>query len=194
MSMNPEARAVLDRLYADDARQREQGLTSAQRTRNLNAETGAFVNLLAQAVGARRILEIGSSNGVSAIWWAAALAETGGQLIGTELMPERAAAANDNLAAAGLAGFGQIVSGPAGATIKTLSPGFDIVFIDAEKDDYLGHFGAAFPLLRAGGLVIADNVISHDLTNYQKMLRSRPDVQTSTVPIGQGIEISLKLG
>jgi predicted O-methyltransferase YrrM len=194
MSMSPDAQAVLDRLYADDARQREAGLPSAQRTRNLNRETGEFVNLLAKAVGAKRILEIGSSNGVSALWWAAALAETGGQLIGAELMPERADQANANLAEAGLAGFGQVVPGPAGETIKTLTPGFDILFIDAEKDDYLGHFEAAFPLLRAGGLVIADNVISHDLSNYQKMLRSRSDVQTSTVPIGQGIEVSLKLG
>jgi predicted O-methyltransferase YrrM len=194
MSMNPEAKAVLDRLYADDARQREAGLPSAQRTRNLNRETGAFVNLLARAIGARRILEIGSSNGVSSIWWAAALAETGGQLIGTELTPERAAQGNANLAEAGLSAFGQIIPGPAGETLKTLAPGFDIVFIDAEKDDYASHFEAAFPLLRMGGLAIADNVISHDLSNYQKMLGLRSDVQTSTVPIGQGIEISLKLG
>lgn len=194
MSMSPEAKTVLGRLYADDSRQREAGLPSSQRTRNLNHATGAFVNLLAKATGAKRILEIGSSNGVSSIWWAAALAEAGGQLIGTELIPERAAQANANLAEAGLSTFGQIVPGSAGETIKTLAPGFDIVFIDAEKDDYLGHFEAAFPLLRVGGLVIADNVISHDLSNYQKMLRERSDVQTSTVPIGQGIEISLKLG
>ena len=194
MSISPDAKAVLNRLYADDARQRDAGLPSAKRTRNLNHATGEFVNLLAKAMGAKRILEIGSSNGVSAIWWTAALAETGGQLIGTELMPERAAQAHANLAEAGLSSFGQIVAGPAAETIKTLVPGFDIIFIDAEKDDYLSHFDASFPLLRAGGLVVADNVISHDLSNYQKMLRARPDVQTSTVPIGQGIEVSLKLG
>jgi caffeoyl-CoA O-methyltransferase len=193
MSMNPEAKIVLERLYADDARQREQGLPSSKRTRNLSAATGGFLNLLAKAVGAKRILEVGSSNGVSTIWWAAAMAETGGHVTGTELIPERTAEANTNLATAGLAAHADIVAGPAQETARGLQTSFDILFIDAEKDDYPAHFEATFPLLRVGGLMIADNVISHDLSNFQTMLRSRADIQTSTLPIGQGIEVSLKL-
>ena len=193
MSINPRAEAVIDRLYADDARQRAANLPSMLRTRNLNYEAGAFVNLLARAVNAKRILEIGSSNGVSTLWWAMAMVETEGKVTGTELMPERAAAANANLAEAGLTAFGHVLSGPAGESLRHLDPGFDILFIDAEKDDYPDHFRAAFPLLRVGGLLVADNVISHDLSKFQQMLRERTDTQASTVPIGQGLEVALKL-
>jgi predicted O-methyltransferase YrrM len=193
MSMNPDVARVLDRLYADDARQREQGLSSAQRTRNLAREAGAFVNLFAKAISARRVLEIGSSNGVSTLWWAEAMAATGGHVTGTELLPERAAEANANLAEAGLAAFGEVQAGPAQDTVARLSPGFDILFIDAEKDDYPAHFERTWPLLRAGGVMIADNVISHDLSAFQAMLRSRDDAQATTAPIGQGLELALKL-
>lgn len=193
MSMSPDVVRVLDRLYADDARQREQGLPSSQRTRNLAREAGAFVNLMAKAMHARRVLEIGSSNGVSTLWWADAMAATGGRVTGTELIPERASEANANLAEAGLANVGEVVAGPAQATVARLSPGFDILFIDAEKDDYPAHFERTWPLLRAGGVMIADNVISHDLSQFQAMLRMRADVQATTVPIGQGLELALKL-
>ncbi len=193
MSISPKAKAVLDRLYADDARQRVENLPTPQRTRNLNFATGEFVSLLAKAVNAKRILEIGSSNGVSTLWWGIAMVATGGKVTGTELIPERAAEANANLAAAGLDAFAHVLAGPAAENVSRLDPGFDILFIDAEKDDYPAHFAATFPLLRAGGLLIADNVISHDLSSFQQMLRDRSDIQTSTLPIGQGIEIGLKL-
>jgi predicted O-methyltransferase YrrM len=193
MLINPKAKAVLDRLYADDARQRAENMPTTQRTRNLNYATGEFVNLLARALNAKRILEIGSSNGVSTLWWGLAMVETGGKVTGTELIPERAAEANANLAEAGLAQFAHVLAGPAGESVSRLDPGFDLLFIDAEKDDYPAHFAATFPLLRAGGVLIADNVISHDLSVFQQMLRNRRDIQTSTVPIGQGIEIALKL-
>jgi predicted O-methyltransferase YrrM len=193
MLISPEAKAVLDRLYADDARQRAEHLPTPQRTRNLNYATGEFVNLLAKALNAKRILEIGSSNGVSTLWWGLAMVEAGGKVTGTELIPARAAEANANLKAAKLDAFAHVLAGPAGESVKRLDPGFDILFIDAEKEDYPAHFAAAFPLLRAGGVLIADNMISHDLSDFQQMLRSRSDIQTSTVPIGQGIEIALKL-
>ncbi len=193
MSINPKAKTVLDRLYAGDARQREANLPAPQRTRNLSYATGEFVTLLARAVNAKRILEIGSSNGVSTLWWAMAMVETGGKVTGTELIADRAAEANRNLVEAGLEQFAHVLAGPAAASVDHLDPGFDILFIDAEKDDYPAHFALAFPLLRAGGLLIADNVISHDLSAFQQLLRERSDIQTTTVPIGQGIEMSLKL-
>jgi len=193
MLISPKANVVLDRLYADDARQRAENLPPPQRTRNLNYATGEFLSLLAHALNAKRILEIGSSNGVSTLWWGLAMVETSGKVTGTELIPERAAEANANLAEAGLAQFAHVLAGPAGETVSRLDPGFDLLFIDAEKDDYPSHFAATFPLLRVGGVLIADNVISHDLSAFQQMLRERPDIQTATVPIGQGIEMALKL-
>lgn len=185
---------VLDRLYADDARQRAAGLPSSQRTRNLERETGRWLRLLVLATSARAILEVGSSNGVSTLWLASAAAETGGHVTGTELLPERAAEANANLAEAGLGRVATVRAGDAAATVAGLPGPFDLVFIDAEKDDYIAHFGRVVGKVRPGGLVLADNVISHDLSAYQAMLRARPDVETVTVPIGRGVEMTVVRG
>jgi predicted O-methyltransferase YrrM len=182
---------LLERLYADDAAQRAAGLPSSRRTRNVERETGEWLRLLALATSARAIVEIGSSNGVSTLWLASAAKETGGMVTGTELLPERAAAANANLAAAGLSEAGRVIAGDARTTLATLRGPFDLVFIDAEKDDYIGHFDAIIGKMRPRGLVLADNVISHDLSAYQTMLRTRADIETVTVPIGRGVEFSV---
>ena len=192
--MDSRAAAVLDELYADDAAQRAANLPSAQRTRNIDLETGRWLNLLVRATGARAMLEIGSSNGVSTIWLAAAARANDGRVTGTEILPERAASANRNLAAAGFEGVAAVIAGPARATAATLSGPFDLVFIDAEKDDYIAHFQAVIDRVAAGGLILADNVVSHDLSAYQAMLRGRDDVETVTIPIGRGIEFTLKTG
>jgi len=184
--------AVLERLYAEDAAQRAAGLPSSQRTRNVERETGRWLALLVRATNARELLEIGSSNGVSTIWLAAAARQNGGRVTGTEILPERAAEANRNLADAGLDAVAQVVAGEARATVASLPGPFDLVFIDAEKDDYVHHLETVVGQVRPGGLILADNVISHDLSAYQAMLRSRRDVKTVTVPIDRGVEFTVK--
>jgi predicted O-methyltransferase YrrM len=193
MAIDERASAVLDRLYADDERQRQQGLPTEQRTRNLTPASGQFLKILARAMGATRALEIGSSNGVSTIWLAMAMRETGGTVIGTEVIPERAAQANDNLAAAGLSQYATVLSGDAANVIDTVTGPIDLVFLDAEKEDYSAHFERVFPLLRIGGTVIADNVISHDCTEYQEMVRSRSDCETLTIPLDRGLELTVRV-
>jgi predicted O-methyltransferase YrrM len=184
--------AVLERLYAEDAAQRAAGLPSSQRTRNVERETGRWLALLVRATNARELLEIGSSNGVSTIWLAAAARQNGGRVTGTEILPERAAEANCNLAEAGLDAVAKVVAGDARATVASLSGPFDLVFIDAEKEDYVAHFEAVVGHLRPGGLILADNVTSHDLSVYQAMLRERSDVETVTIPIDRGVEFTLQ--
>ena len=184
--------AVLDRLYADDTAQREANLPASQRTRNVDRETGRWLGLVVRATKARELLEIGSSNGVSTIWLAAAARQNSGRVTGTELLPERAAEANRNLAEAGLDAVARVVAGDARATVAGLPGPFDLVFIDAEKDDYVDHVEAIFDRVRPAGLILADNVISHDLSGYQAVLRGRSDVETVTIPIGRGVEFSLK--
>jgi predicted O-methyltransferase YrrM len=184
--------AVLERLYAEDATQRAANLPSPQRTRNVDRETGRWLALLVRATKARELLEIGSSNGVSTIWLAEAARQNGGRVTGTEILPERASEANRNLAEGGLDGVARVEPGDARATVATLPGPFDLVFIDAEKDDYVDHFEAIFDRMRPGGLILADNVISHDLSVYQTMLRGRSDVETVTIPIGRGVEFTLK--
>lgn len=191
--MNPDTADVLDRLYDEDAAQRAAKLPSSHRTRNVDRETGQWLNLLLRTMGARAILEIGSSNAVSTIWLGDAARANGGMVTGTEIIPERAADANRNLATAGLAEYARVILGDAQATIATLEGPFDVVFIDAEKDDYVGHFLAAIDLVRPGGLILADNVTSHDISDYQNLVRSRSDLETVTAPIGRGIEFTVKV-
>ena len=191
--MDEQIRRVLDSLYAEDAQQRERGLSVEQRTRNVAHERGRLLSLLAIVARAKSVLEIGSSNGVSTIWFAAAMRETGGFVIGTELIPERAAQGNENLAAAGLSAFGEIRAGDARRTVETLTGPFDLVFIDAEKDDYLGHFLAVVDKVRAHGLIVADNVLSHDISAYQNEVRKRGDAVTVTIPLERGLELTTKL-
>jgi predicted O-methyltransferase YrrM len=192
--IDARVRSVLDRLYAEDAAQRAANLPSSQRTRNVDREVGRWLHLLARATGARAILEIGSSNGVSTIWFASAVRDNGGHVTGTEILPQRAEEANANLAAAGLDGVARVVAGDARETLSTLVDPLDLVFIDAEKDDYVSHLLAVIDAVRRGGIILADNVISHDLRAYQGLLRERDDVETVTIPLARGIEFTLKTG
>ena len=184
--------AVLERLYADDAAQRAAGLPSSQRTRNVERETGRWLALLVRATKAGELLEIGSSNGVSTIWLAAAARQNGGQVTGTEILPERTAEANRNLVDAGLDTVAKVVAGDAQATVASITGPFDLVFIDAEKDDYVDHLEAVVDRVRVGGLILADNVISHDVSAYQAAVRALSDLETVTIPIDRGVEFTLK--
>ena len=192
--LDAQATAVLDRLYAEDAAQRAAGLPRSQRTRNVDRESGEWLNLLIRATGAKNILEIGSSNAVSTIMLADAARANGGRVTGTEILPERAADANRNLAEAGLADVATVLTGSALETTADLAGPFDLVFIDAEKDDYSAHLLAIIDRVRPGGLILADNVISHDISAYQKLVREREDLETVTIPLNRGIEFTLKLG
>ena len=193
MVTSERARATLERLYADDARQRAAGLPPAARTRNLDRESGRFLALSVLAANAQRIAEVGSSNGVSTIWLASGAVSTGGNVTGTELVPERAAEANRNLAEAGLAQVARVVTGDARALLADYAGPIDLLFIDAEKEDYPSHLLAALDKVRAGGLILADNVLSHDISPYQTLLEARPDVATVTLPLERGIEYTVKL-
>lgn len=182
---------VLERLYADDKRQREAGLPSSQRTRNIEYQSGRFLNLHLRMTRPRLSLEIGSSNGVSTIWLAAAAATFQGYVVGTEILPQRAAEANDNLAAAKLADWATVRAGAAAESLADIAPqSVGFVFIDAEKNDYSRHLERVLPLLAPGATVIADNVISHDCAAYQAYIRSLPGAESITLPLDRGLELT----
>src|SRR5690606_25413393 len=109
------------------------------------------------------ILEIGSSNGVSTIWLALAARESGGHVVGPEVREDRAREAKSNLAAAGLGNVATVRAADALLTVPTLAGPYDFVFIDAEKDDYTQHIRNVIDLVAPNGLIVADNVVSHDL-------------------------------
>ncbi|MDQ3412773.1 MAG: DUF1442 domain-containing protein [Chloroflexota bacterium] len=191
--MSPQARSVLDRLYAIDAAERAAGLPSLQRKRNVDPETGQFLCMVARAVEAWSILEIGSSNGVSTIWLALAAREVGGHVFGFEIDPRRAAEAEANLAAAGLADFATVRRGDALEASGDLRGPFDLVFIDAEKQDYVRHVQNVVDRVKPNGMIIADNVLSHDISDYQQWVRDRAGLETITLPLDRGLELTMKL-
>jgi caffeoyl-CoA O-methyltransferase len=193
LSVDKQAAAVIAELRAQDSEQRHLGLPSSRRTRNVDEETARYLNLLVRALRPRQILEVGSSNGLSTIWLALAAREYGGRVTGTELIAERAAEANANLARAGLDAVANVVAGDARETVAELGGSFNFVFLDAEKGEYGALFAGFFPKVAPGGVILADNVTSHDCTAYQAILRARDDVETVTVTLERGLEFTLKL-
>ncbi|KZO95202.1 O-methyltransferase family 3 protein [Calocera viscosa TUFC12733] len=127
---------------------------------NVSASQGAFLNLLVKTMSAKRILEVGTLGAYSSIWMAKALPEDG-ELISLEVNPKHAKVSTENIAHAGLSSKARIVLGPALDTFPTLSPSppFDLVFIDADKDNNGPYFQHARKLVRSGGVIIVDNVV-----------------------------------
>ncbi len=167
-----------------------------KRMLNITRDTGRLLWILIGAISARRILEVGTSNGFSTIWLADAARTTGGRVTTLELNPDKIALARANLDDAGLADVVDIIEGKAADTLARLPGPFDLVFLDADRPSYLTYLELVVPRLRAGGLLVADNVTSHasELGDYLARVKSHPQLFSVTVPIGNGEEIALKLG
>jgi len=188
-------RQVLDRLYERDERERIEGLPHELRMLALHRDSGRFLHLICRASGARNILEIGTSQGVSTIWLAWAVSEINGKVTTVELDPDRAAQAGQNFRQAGLDRWIIVTVGDARQVVKTLKDPIDLVFLDSVKADCPFFLETLFPLLPVGGVVVADNAISHadELQDYFAALKKLHFV-TMTVPIGAGVEFSIKSG
>jgi len=187
---------TLARLEAEDAAERHAGLPSAQRSRAVAPTTGRFLFGLAAAQAGIEVLEIGASRGYSSIWLAAGARMLGGRLVSLEQDPAKCAAWRENIASAGLDEWAELVEGDAHETLARTEDVFDLVFLDAEKDDYEVLFGLARPLREPGGLVIADNVLSHvdSLGSYSGARQADETLSSVTVPLDRGLEVSVVLG
>jgi predicted O-methyltransferase YrrM len=131
---------------------------------HVSASEGRLLQVLALGIGARRILEIGTLGGYSTLWLARAL-PAGGRLISLEIEETHAAVARRSLAQAGVAEKVEVRLGPARETLAQMQASgeepFDLVFIDADKEGYPGYLEQSVPLTRPGGLILADNALSH---------------------------------
>ena len=141
------------------------------------------------------MLEIGASRGYSTLWLAAGVRHLGGRVLSLESDPVKVAAWRANIAEAGLEEWAELIEGDAKQTVPEIDDVFDIVFLDAEKEDYEQLFQAARPKLEPGALVIADNVLSHHdaLGAYVRARKSDPTVESVTVPLDRGLELSVIL-
>ena len=193
--LDERVRGVLARLQSEDAAEREAGLPASQRARQVEPTTGRFLFALAASQAGVEVLEIGGSRGYSSIWVAAGARMLGGRLLSLEHDPVKCQAWRANVAEAGLEESAELVEGDAFATLASVEDVFDVVFLDAEKDDYEGLFALARPLLEPGGLVVADNVLSHveTLGAYSAARQADPALSSVTVPLDRGLELSVVL-
>ncbi len=224
MSLNslhaPEVRAVLDRLHAEAAQQKAQFIKvvlamgkdkllrrkpsveeQARRFKDLfiplTPDTGTFAYLVARSINARRIVEFGTSFGISTIYLAAAVRDNGGGLvIGSEIEPGKIARARTNIAEAGLSKFVEIRAGDAQATLRDPGGAVDLVLLDGWKDLYLPIIQMLAPHLRPNAVVLADNIktFPQELAPYIAWMKDqRNGFDSVTLPLGAGTEYSVRL-
>jgi predicted O-methyltransferase YrrM len=161
---------------------------------NISPENGAFLHLMVHATGARRVVEVGASNGYSSLYFGMALEAAGGKLISLEKDLERAELARRHVEEAGLSGVVEIRVGDALRLLGELEGEWDLAFLDAEKGEYRRYAEAILPRLRAGGLIIADDTQSlrHLMPDFVEWAYSTPDVEACDVSIDDGILLCWK--
>lgn len=160
------------------------------RLRNLEPETGALLNLLVRTLGARSVLELGTSNGYSTIWLAEAAAKNGGRVTSVEQDPERTAQAATNLARAQLAEFVDLHVGDAATVLReTVADTVDVVFLDAERSEYPKYWPDLTRVLRRPGLLAIDNAISHahELVELARVVDADDRALTALDETGAGV-------
>jgi predicted O-methyltransferase YrrM len=199
--LNRGSDAVLDDITRQNA---ERGLPL------VDAEVGALLRVLATAIGANRILEIGTAVGYSGIWLAGVL-PPGGILLTLEISAERAQEARDNFARAGVSDRVSVIVGDANLKLAKVSGPFDLIFQDGDKPLYTVMLDRLVALLRPGGLLVTDNVLwdgevapgftdrpqrdaaeTRAIAEYNERVAAHPELVTAIVPLRDGVSISVK--
>jgi caffeoyl-CoA O-methyltransferase len=190
---------VLSRLDAQSQKERSgrQKIPHDKRMLAITADTGAFFSILLNAIKARRVLEVGTSAGFSTIWLADAVGKNG-KVVTIEMDPGKIKWARKNFGQAGVNRRIEVRQGVALDLLRKLKGRFDFVLLDADKENILEYFDLVLPLVRAGGIIAADNMLfPHPyrpaMKKYARHVRRNPRVQSVTVPIGMGEEITIKL-
>ena len=164
---------------------------------NVSRENGRLLRLLTAAADAKHIVEIGTSNGYSGIWFCLGLRATGGRLTTHEINAERAALARENFKRAGVEQTVTLVEGDAHKEITKLKGPIDIIFIDADKPGYMDYLNKVLPLVRPGGLILAHNTTNSgpDMQDYLKAITTRANLETIFLhKDDRGISVTLKKG
>ena len=169
-------------------------------------EVGRLLSILARAVGARRILEIGAAIGYGAVWLARGAPEARVQSVDVD--PERLATAREYLERAGLAGRVELIEGKALEVIQRLDGPFDLVYVDAVKTEYRRYLDLVLPKLRVGGLIVCDNLLwggevaapggepdpdADALRAFNGYLMMHPQLQAVVLPLGDGVGLATKI-
>ena len=193
--LDDRVRTVLERLEREDASERERGLPPEQRSRQVEPTTGRFLFSLVAPQTDCEVLELGGSRGYSSIWLAAGVRDLGGRVLSLEHDPAKVEAWRRNVEEAGLTEWAELVEGDAFEQLPRIGDVFDVVFLDAEKDDYEALFRLARERVEPGALIVADNVLSHPdpLAQYAAARQADPTLLSVTLPLDRGLELTVVL-
>jgi predicted O-methyltransferase YrrM len=206
--INEKIQNVLSRLEKDidyENTHRDE-VPSEKRLNCISKNIGMFYNILLKSMNAKKILEIGMSVGYSGLWFADAVmsnAQYDSQIITIDREKFKIDSARQNFQEAGVDSLIKIRDGEAVKILHEIKEEFsenyfDFIFIDADKESYIRYFDLCLPLVRKGGIIGADNILFPERFNkmmedYLSYVRSNPNVQSVTVPIDNGEEVTIKL-
>jgi len=203
--MRENIRSVLKKLEkrAELEKSEKIQVSHDERMLAISSETGEFFNILLRAMKAKKILEIGMSVGFSTLWFADAILTNNGKIITIEENRDKIARAKKNFAEAGVSAQIEIREGKALqilhklATSESDQQAFDFVFLDADKENNIEYFDLVLPLVRIGGIIATDNILypekfRPEMKKFTEYIKSKPNVQTITLDLGNGEEISIK--
>lgn len=162
---------------------------------NITRDTGEFLSVLIRATGARRVLEIGTSNGYSTLWLAEAVGATGGSVTTVEFSEYKVGMASMTFARSGLASVISLVHDDAGRVLqRSEAEAFDFIFLDSERSEYPGWWTQLRRVLRSGGLLVVDNATSHleQMAPFAALVKADSLFTTSLVPVGNGEFLAVK--
>jgi caffeoyl-CoA O-methyltransferase len=165
----------------------------------ITADTGIFFSILLKAIKAKRILEVGTSVGFSTLWFADAMGKKRNtKVITIEMNSQKVEQALKNFKEAGVDKMIEIKQGIALDLLHKLEGKFDFVFLDADKENIIRYFDLVLPMVRNGGIIAADNMLYPDhfrpaMRKYARHVHTKPNIQSVTLPIGMGEEITIKL-
>jgi predicted O-methyltransferase YrrM len=171
---------------------------TAERSRrmlNITRDTGEFLSVLVRATVARRVLEIGTSNGYSTLWLADAARAVGGAVTTIEASDYKVGLATRNFSRSGLAEFISLVHDEAGRVLeRSIDAAFDLIFLDSERSEYVAWWPHLKRILRPGGLLVVDNAISHvqEMAPFVAAVKGDALFTTSLVPVGNGEFLAVK--
>jgi predicted O-methyltransferase YrrM len=193
--MNEGRRRLADELYARSKEHDERRADRVDRFRNVEPPTAELLGVLIRAIEARRILELGTSNGYSTIWLADAAEVTGGTVISVDVDAERTELARRNLARAGLEERADVRTEDASKTLASSADAeWEFVFLDAERPAYPGYVPDLVRTLAPGGVLAVDNVQSHEheLSEFTNLIEAEPALTQTVVPVGAGVRLAVR--
>ena len=161
-----------------------------ERLRNVEPDTARLLAVLVRALGAKRLLELGTSNGYSTLWLADAARSIGGKVLSVDMDASRTAQARENLEHVNLGQHVELRSQDAAITLADSSDAsWEMIFLDAERSAYVDYWPDLFRVLLPGGLLVVDNVLSHasEVEEFRALVSNQTGVTEAVVPTGAGV-------